>query len=77
MIILDNSVLSAFKRLELLTHLEELLSSAIISKDVFNEYRVQWQETIQNWIKILEPSDKIILESTPVSKQISLPDTYY
>jgi len=67
MIILDNSVLSAFKRLELLSHLKELISSAMISKEVFNEYTEQWQKTIPNWIKILQPSDDIILESPPVS----------
>ena len=67
MIILDNSVLSVFKRLELLSHLKELISSAMISKEVFNEYTDQWQKTIPNWIKILQPSKDIILESTPIS----------
>ena len=38
MIILDNSVLSAFRRLKLLSNLNKLISSAIISKEVFNEY---------------------------------------
>ena len=41
MIILDNSVLSAFKRLKLLSHLKELVSSAMISKEVLNEYTEQ------------------------------------
>jgi len=67
MIILDNSVLSAFKRLELLSHLKELVSSAMISKEVLNEYTEQWQKTIPNWIKILKPSKEIILKSTPIS----------
>jgi predicted nucleic acid-binding protein len=67
MIILDNSVLSAFKRLDLLSHLKELVSSAMISKEVLNEYTEQWQKTIPNWIKILQPSKEIILESTPIS----------
>lgn len=67
MIILDNSVLSAFKRLKLLSHLKELVSSAMISKEVLNEYTEQWQKTIPNWIKILQPSKEIILESTPIS----------
>ena len=65
--ILDNSVLSAFKRLELISHLKELVSSAMISKEVLNEYTEQWQETIPNWIKILQPSKDILLESTPIS----------
>jgi len=67
MIILDNNVLSAFKCLELLPHLKELVSSAMISKEVLNEYTEQWQKTIPNWIKILQPSKEIILESTPIS----------
>jgi len=41
MIILDNSVLSAFKRLKLLSYLKELVSSAMISKEVLNEYTEQ------------------------------------
>jgi len=53
MIILDNSVLSAFRRLKLLSNLNKLISSAIISKEVFNEYSKQWQKKIPNWIKIL------------------------
>ena len=67
MIILDNSVLSTSKRLGLLSHLKELVSSAMISKEVLNEYTEQWQKTIPNWIKILQPSKEIILESTPIS----------
>ncbi|KKM83622.1 hypothetical protein LCGC14_1307490 [marine sediment metagenome] len=67
MIILDNSVLSAFRRLKLLSNLNKLISSAIISKEVFNEYSKQWQKKIPNWIKIKQPRDDIILESGSVS----------
>lgn len=67
MIIIDNSVLSAFKRLELLPHLKKLISSAIISKEVFNEYTIQGQKKIPNWIRILEPSKNIILELPSIS----------
>ncbi len=70
MIILDNSVLSAFRRLKLLSNLNKLISSAIISKEVFNEYSKRWQKKIPNWIKIKQPSDDIILESSPVSLSI-------
>ncbi len=71
MIILDNSVLSAFRRLKLLSNLKKLISSAIISKEVFNEYSNQWQKKIPNWIKIKQPRDDIILESSPVSLSIA------
>ena len=71
MIILDNSVLSAFRRLKLLSNLNKLISSAIISKEVFNGYSKQWQKKIPNWIEIKQPSDDIILESSPVSLSIA------
>lgn len=67
MIILDNSILSAFRRLKLLSNLNKLISSAIISREVFNEYSKQWQKKIPNWIKIKQPNDDITLESTPIS----------
>lgn len=71
MIILDNSVLSAFKRLNLLSHLKELISSAIISKEILDEYSEYWQESFPNWIKIMEPSVDIILKSSPVSLSLA------
>ncbi len=67
MIILDNSVLSAFTRLKLLPRLEELISSAIISKEVLDEYSEHWQKNIPNWIKNIEPSENIKVESSPIS----------
>ena len=67
MIILDNSVLSAFKRLKLLSHLKKLISSAIISKEVLDEYSEHWQKTIPEWIKIIQPGDDIVVESSPVT----------
>ncbi len=71
MIILDNSVLSAFRRLKLLSNLKKLISLAIISKEVFNEYSNQWQKKIPNWIKIKQPRGDILLESSPVSLSIA------
>ena len=50
MIILDNSVLSAFKRLKLLSKLNLLITTATISKEVFNEYSKQWQKKIQKTV---------------------------
>ena len=67
MIILDNSVLSAFTRLKLLSHLEELLTSAKISKDVLNEYSEHWQKRIPKWIKTIEPNESTKVESSPLS----------
>ena len=53
MIILDNSVLSAFTRLKLLPSLKLLFPSVIISKEILDEYSLQWQkENIPNWKKI-------------------------
>jgi len=71
MIIFDNSVLSAFRRLKLLSKLKKIISSAIISKEVFNEYSNQWQKKNPKWIKIKQPRDDIILDSSPVSLSIA------
>ncbi|MHA1242631.1 MAG: hypothetical protein ACTSQU_17880 [Promethearchaeota archaeon] len=71
MIILDNTVLSAFTRLKLLSQLKNLISSAIISKGVLDEYSEHWQKTVPKWIKIVEPSGDIILESSPVSLSLA------
>jgi len=67
MIILDNSVLSAFTRLNLLSKLKELISSAMISKDILDEYSDHLQNNFPDWIKIMEPNKEIKLETTPVS----------
>ncbi len=64
-VILDNSVLSVFTRLNLLSQLKELLTSAMISKDVLDEYSEYWQKRIPNWIKIMEPNERIKVQSSP------------
>ena len=67
MIILDNSVLSAFKHLKLLSKLNLLISSAIISKEVYDEYSKQWKRRIPKWINILHPNEERVLIPIPVS----------
>ena len=67
MIILDNSVLSAFKHLKLLPKLKLLISSATISKEVFNEYSKQWKRRIPKWINIVQPNEERVLDPIPVS----------
>ena len=67
MVLLDNSVLSAFTRLKLLSHLKSLISSAMISKEVLDEYSEHWQKPIPEWIKIIQPGDDILVESPPVT----------
>ncbi|MBA7519095.1 hypothetical protein ES705_11169 [subsurface metagenome] len=67
MIILDNSVLSAFTRLKLLPSLKLLFPSVIISKEILDEYSLQWQENIPNWINILQSNENITLKKIPLS----------
>ena len=67
MIILDNSVLSAFKRLKLFSKLNLLITTAIISKEVFNEYSKQWQKKIPKWINVIKPKEESPFYSVPVS----------
>ena len=71
MIILDNSVLSAFKRLKLLSKLNLLISTATISKEVLNEYSKQWQKKIPKWINIMQPNEAKLFDSIPVSLSIA------
>ncbi|MFX1237822.1 MAG: hypothetical protein ACFE8P_08895 [Promethearchaeota archaeon] len=67
MIVLDNSVLSAFTRLELLNSLQLLFPNAIITQDILSEYSLKWQEIIPKWIQVLQPDDKISLSDVPSS----------
>jgi len=67
MIILDNSVLSAFTRLKLLPSLKLLFPSVIISKEILDEYSLQWQENIPNWINIFQSNKNITLKKIPLS----------
>ncbi|TFF89398.1 MAG: hypothetical protein EU549_00745 [Promethearchaeota archaeon] len=67
MIILDNSVLSAFTRLNLLSHLKEIFSPIIISKDILGAYSEHWQKKISIFVKIIEPREDIEFRSFPVS----------
>ncbi len=67
MIIFDNCVLSAFTRLNLLSQLKTLLNTALISKEIIEEYSIQWQNKLPNWIKVLVPNHNIPLEDTPIS----------
>lgn len=71
MIILDNSVLSAFTRLKLLPQLKEWISSATITKDFSIEYTRYWHKTIPNWIKIKEPNENIEIPNPSVSLSIA------
>jgi predicted nucleic acid-binding protein len=67
MIILDNSVLSAFTRLKLLPSLRKLLRTAMISKEIFSEYSREWQKRIPKWINIRVLSKEIELGNIPSS----------
>ena len=67
MIILDNSVLSAFTRLNLLSYLEKLFTSAIISKEISEEYSQEWKNNIPNWIEISESDKSVQLKDIPIS----------
>ena len=71
MIIFDNSVLSAFKHLKLLSKLKILISTIIISKEVFNEYSKQWKRSIPKWINIQQPNEERVLEPIPASLSIA------
>ncbi|MGV9172469.1 MAG: hypothetical protein ACOC35_07870 [Promethearchaeia archaeon] len=67
MLILDNCVLSAFTRLKLLSSLQILIPTAIISEKIVNEYSLKWQKKIPSWIKIIQSDEEIILKKIPSS----------
>jgi len=65
MIILDNSVLSAFTRLKLLSSLKKILQNAIISKEILNEYSFEWRKKLPKWIEIKDIKKKHIIQNAP------------
>ena len=71
MLILDNSVLSAFKRLKLLSKLKKLISKAMISQEILDEYSKQWQKKFPKWINTMQPKQASTMESIPVSLSIA------
>ena len=44
-----------------------ILKSAFISKEILNEYSLQWQQTIPSWIKILASNKTIFLKDIPLA----------
>ena len=53
MIIVDNSVLSAFKRLGILDLLRQLFGDVIITPGVLDEFSRKWsQEALPEWIRV-------------------------
>ncbi|MBN1799907.1 MAG: hypothetical protein JW891_00275 [Candidatus Lokiarchaeota archaeon] len=71
MIILDNSVLSAFTRLGLLDSLKHLFSTAIISRDILSEYSQKWRDAIPEWIQVVQSDRKIFLSNVPSSMSLA------
>ncbi|MBD3190657.1 MAG: hypothetical protein GF308_08430 [Candidatus Heimdallarchaeota archaeon] len=67
MIILDNSVLSAFTRLALFNKLQELFAKVYISEDIYEEYSKKWKKQIPSWISIRKIEKKIDFEKVPLS----------
>ncbi len=67
MLILDNTVLSAFIRLDLLDKLQSLVSTALISQEIFEEYSQLWQNSLPDWISITKTSKKSLNQESPLS----------
>jgi predicted nucleic acid-binding protein len=67
MIILDNSVLSAFTRLKILSLLRKLIKKALISPEIILEYSQEWAKKIPKWIIVQKANEKIPLQQVPSS----------
>ena len=64
MIIVDNSVLSAFKRLEVLDLLRQLFGDVMITPGVLNEFSRRWgREALPGWIRIGELDESMLREA--------------
>ena len=53
MIVLDNSVLSAYTRLGILKYVQTLFEEVVITKEVFEEYTLKWAQQMPNSIKVI------------------------
>ncbi len=66
MLIVDNSVLSAFTYLDCLELLQGINSEIVTSKLVVAEYTQKWEQSeLPKWIKILLPQSLISSENLP------------
>jgi len=64
MIIVDNSVLSAFKRLGVLNLLRQLFGDVIITPGVLDEFSRKWgREALPKWIRIGELDEIMLREA--------------
>lgn len=67
MLILDNSVLSAFVRLNLLEHLQLLVSEVLVSQEIVLEYSQTWQHALPDWITITQSTPHHLATAPPPS----------
>ncbi|KPV65320.1 MAG: hypothetical protein AOA65_0265 [Candidatus Bathyarchaeota archaeon BA1] len=69
MIILDNSVLSAFKRLNALNLINELFKNVVVPAKVYQEFLKRWsQAEFPTWLKI----ETLSIELTNEAKKLKL-----
>lgn len=68
MIILDNSVLSAFKRTNALNIIRELFKEVIVPTKVYEEFVRKWgQLNFPSWVKVETLSNNLIREARSIS----------
>lgn len=64
MIILDNSVLSAFKRLNALNLINELFKNVVVPTKVYEEFMIKWSPAeFPTWLKVETLSTELIDEA--------------
>lgn len=68
MIVLDNSVLSAFTRLDNLDLIRELFNEAIIPEGVHEEYAKGWgRKALPNWVSVEKLGEGEIIDAESLS----------
>ncbi|MFV2016318.1 MAG: hypothetical protein ACC656_12870, partial [Candidatus Heimdallarchaeota archaeon] len=60
MFVLDNSVLSAYIRLNLLSELHTLKTEIYITPEIVSEYSVKWIEKLPDWVLIKKTKYNIL-----------------
>jgi len=64
MIVLDNSVLSAFKRLGVLSLLRQLFGDVVITPGVLSEFSRRWgRDALPGWVRVCELGDSMLREA--------------
>ena len=67
MLVLDNSVLSAFTKLDLLAELGSHVKKGLISWEILKEHSQKWESVLPEWINVVKPEPEELESNPPAS----------